>query len=213
MAHPNWDKPFKLYTDASDTGLGAILTQDDDNGKERVIAYEARTLNQNEQNYPTTEKECLAVVWAVEKFRHYLGGWKKFKIFTDHAVLRTLMNHENPTGRRYRWMEKLTEYNFDIEYRPGKKMEQADCLSRMSNIEVEANDKQYRTDATYVLIVTYDKEGIWMSERYKALMKGKLQTSYGKVEEGETSWMAAVRELEEETGIKGPTIEYWGTDK
>ena len=102
LAHPNWDKPFKLYTDASNTGLGAILTQDDDNGKERVIAYEARTLNQNEQNYPTTEKECLAVMWAIEKFRHYLGEWKKFKIFTNHAILKTLMNHENPTGRRYR---------------------------------------------------------------------------------------------------------------
>ena len=97
------------------------------------------------------------------------------------------MNYENPMGRRYRWMEKLMEYNFDIEYRPGKKMEQADCLSRINNIEVEANDKQYRTDATYVLIVTYNKEGIWMSERYKAPMKGKLQTPCGKVEEGKTS--------------------------
>ena len=102
LAHPDWDKTFKLYTDASDTGLGAVLTQDDENGKERVIAYEARTLNTNEKNYPTTEKECLAVVWVVEKFCHYLGGWKKFKIFTDHAVLKTLMNHENLTGRRYR---------------------------------------------------------------------------------------------------------------
>src|ERR1044072_6673724 len=112
LAHPDWNKPFNLYTDASDTELGAILTQEDENEKGRVIAYEARTLNQNEKNYLTTEKECLAVVWAVEKFRHYLGGWKKFKIFTDHAVLKSLMNHENPTGRRYRWMEKLTEYNF-----------------------------------------------------------------------------------------------------
>ena len=103
--------------------MGAVLTQDDENGKERVIVYEARTLNQNEKNYPTTEKECLAVVWAVEKFRHYLGGWKTFKIFTDHAVLKILINYENPTGRRYRWMEKLTDYNFDIEYRPGKRME------------------------------------------------------------------------------------------
>ena len=93
------------------------------------------------------------------------------------------------------------------------KMEQADCLSRINYIEIEANDKQYRTNAIYVLIVTYNKEGIWMSERYKAPMRGKLQTPCGKVEKGETLWMAAVRELEEETGIKGPTMEYQGTDK
>ena len=92
-------------------------------------------------------------------------------------------------------------------------MEQADCLSRIGNVQVEANDKQYRTDATFVLIVTYNDQGIWMSERYKAPMKGKLQTPGGKVEEGETSWMAAIRELEEETSIKGPTMEFWETDK
>src|ERR1044072_9317848 len=99
-------------------------------------------------------------------------------------------------------MEKLIKYNFDIEYRPEKKMEQADCLSRINHIQIEANDKQYRTDVTYVLIVTYDKQEIWMSKRYKAPMKGKLQTSCKKVEKGETSWMAVIRELEEETGIK-----------
>src|ERR1043165_2070969 len=105
-------------------------------------------------------------------------------------------------------MEKLTEYNFDIEYRSGKKMEQADCLSRINNVEVEANDKQYRTDATYVLIVTYNKKGIWMSERYKSPMKRKLQTPCEKVEKEETSWMIAIRELEKKIRIKRPTIEY-----
>src|ERR1043165_2466959 len=97
------------------------------------------------------------------------------------------MNHENPMGRRYRWMEKLMKYNFDIEYRPRKRMEQADCLSRIGNIQVEVNDKQYRKNATYVLIVTYNDQEIWMSECYKAPINGKLQTSGGKVKEGKTS--------------------------
>src|ERR1044071_9692818 len=62
LVHPAWEKLFNLYTDASNTALEAILTQNDDNRKERVIIYEVRILNQNEQNYPTIKKECLAVV-------------------------------------------------------------------------------------------------------------------------------------------------------
>ena len=57
LAHPNWDKPFKLYIDASDMGLEAVLIQDDENEKERVIAYEAKTLNQNEKNYPLLQAQ------------------------------------------------------------------------------------------------------------------------------------------------------------
>ena len=97
------------------------------------------------------------------------------------------MNHENLMGRRYRWMEKLTEYNFDIKYKSEKKMEQADCLLKINHIKIEANDKQYRINATYVLIVTYNKKEIWMSKRYRIPIKGKFQTLCRKVKEGEIS--------------------------
>jgi len=79
----------------SDTGLGADLAQDDEEGKERVIAYDARRLNSAERVYPTTEKKCLAIVWAIQKFKQYLGGWIAFTIYTDHVVLKTLMKHDH----------------------------------------------------------------------------------------------------------------------
>ena len=68
VAHPNFEKPFILYTDASGEGIGAVLHQKDDQGKERIIACASRALNQHEKNYPITEKECLAIVWGIEKF-------------------------------------------------------------------------------------------------------------------------------------------------
>ncbi len=88
---------FKLYTDASDIELGAVLMQEDDQGKDRVICYEVKTLLPAEKNYPTTEKECLAVMWAMQKFKHFLGGGQPFEVYTDHVVLKTLMTHENPS--------------------------------------------------------------------------------------------------------------------
>src|ERR1043166_3926409 len=100
VAHPNFDKPFKVYTDASDTGIGAVLSQDDDEGKEKVIAYASRTLNATERNWIITEKECLAVVWAIEHFRTYLDTGKTFDIYTDYATLQTLRNHKEPTSKR-----------------------------------------------------------------------------------------------------------------
>ncbi len=74
LAHPNFTKIFKLYTNASDVGLEAVLMQEDDQRKDRVICYEAKTLLPVEKNYPTTEKECLAVMWAMQKFKHFLRG-------------------------------------------------------------------------------------------------------------------------------------------
>src|SRR6266540_2593079 len=122
---------FKLYTDASDIRLGAVLMQEDDQGKDRVICYEAKTLLPAEKNYPTTEKECLAVMWAMQKFKHFLEGGQPFEVYTDHAVLKTLMTHENPSPRRARWIEKMAPFNFTIHYRPGVKMGHADFASRM----------------------------------------------------------------------------------
>ena len=74
LMYLDFSKMFKLYTDISDVGLGAVLIQEDDQGKDQVICYEAKTLLPAKKNYPTTEKECLAVMWAMQKFKHFLEG-------------------------------------------------------------------------------------------------------------------------------------------
>ncbi len=74
--------------------------QKDDQEKDQIICYEAKTLLLTEKNYPTTEKECLAVMWAMQKFKHFLREGQLFEIYTDHVILKTLMIHENPSPQR-----------------------------------------------------------------------------------------------------------------
>src|SRR6266540_4031892 len=68
----------------------------------------------------------------MQKFKHFLGGGQPFEVYTDHAVLKTLMTHENPSPQRARWIEKMVPFNFTIHYRPGIKMGYIDFISRMN---------------------------------------------------------------------------------
>ncbi|KAG1545924.1 hypothetical protein G6F49_010652 [Rhizopus delemar] len=130
LSRPDFNKPFILITDASKLGLGAILTQLDDNGYEHPVIYASRGLKSTESNYAPTKLECLAVIWAVKLFRPYVLG-KKFTIITDHSALNGLLKTPNPTGIIARWITILSEYEFEIKYRPGRVNESADFLSRL----------------------------------------------------------------------------------
>ena len=129
LAYPDPNKPFTLYTDASDVGVGAVLAQEHD-GVEKVVQYLSRKLDNTERKYGATEKECLGVVWAIEKCRPYLWG-RHFTVVTDCVALRWLMTTADPNGRLVRWAMRLCEYDFTVKYRKGSTNANADALSRL----------------------------------------------------------------------------------
>ena len=133
LSYPDSDLEFYLNTDASTTGLGAILSQKQNN-KEVVIQYLSRTLNSAERKYSTSERECLATVWAVKSLRPYLLG-SKFTIITDHSALQWLYRQKDPTGKLGRWSLILQSYTFTIQHRPCTQMRHADVLSRINSVD------------------------------------------------------------------------------
>ena len=147
LRKPDFSKPFKLSTDASTTAIGAILSQEDENGNEYVVCYASRLLKPSERNYSITELECLAVFWAVNFFRTYLfGRW--FLIVTDHYALKWLLTIKNPNARLTRWAVLLQMFKFDIVHRKGKLHSNVDALSRpvLSSIEEEADDQKFENE-------------------------------------------------------------------
>lgn len=95
-----------------------------------MLLYISRTLNPPEKNYSTTEKELLAIIWAIKRLRQYLLG-RKFIIQTDHQALKWLKNCKDPSSRLMRWRLRLEEYDYEIEYKKGKENKAADALSRI----------------------------------------------------------------------------------
>ena len=128
LAYPHSAEPFPLDTDASNVGIGAVLSQVH-YGDERVIAYYSRALSKPQRNYCTTRRKLLAVVRAIENFHPYLYG-RKFTVRTDHASLQWLLSFKNLEGQLARWLQKLQSYDFCIAYRAGKIHQNADALSR-----------------------------------------------------------------------------------
>ena len=118
-----------LDTDVSDQGIGAVLSQIQSDGQERVIAYASRLLSKAERHYCITCKELLAVVF-LNHFRQYLLG-RKFILQTDHGSLLWLHNFKEPEGQLARWLEKLEEFQFEVVHCKGKAHCNADALSRM----------------------------------------------------------------------------------
>lgn len=130
MIHPDFTKPFILQVDASGFGIGAVLAQCDEKGKDHPVAYWSRKLTKAEESMTATERECLGAVEAIKHFRSYLYG-QFFIIETDHKALEYMDSFKAHNGKVARWKMTLADYNFVVRAKPGKKNGNADSLSRL----------------------------------------------------------------------------------
>ncbi|KAG2826672.1 hypothetical protein PC112_g9191 [Phytophthora cactorum] len=181
LALPDETKPFSVVCDASDYAIGCALLQNDADGYERVLSFQSRQLKAAERNYPVNDKELLAMKYALVKFRVHLLGSRPFVIYTDHASLRTATNSPHLSQRMARWLSFFAEYNFRVEYKPGKLNVLADALIRRPDYELahitrvttDLYDRicmAYRNDESLAFLVrflTADKEAKseWLSPR------------------------------------------------
>jgi hypothetical protein len=135
LAQPDVSKPFDIYCDASGTGLGCVLMQDN-----RVIAYASRALRVHEQNYPTHDLKLAAVIHALKIWRHHLMG-TNCHIYTDHKSLKYIFTQSDLNMRQRRWLELIKDYDLEVHYHPGTANVIADALNRKAHcscLSVEA---------------------------------------------------------------------------
>lgn len=141
---PDYNLPFQVHTDASNCGVGAMLTQIVD-GKEHPVAYMSKTLNAPEKNYSITERETLAVIVALEHWRCYLENGQPFVVYTDHSALKWFLSLSNPSGRLARWGIRLSSFNFIVKHRRGTDNVIPDALSRALPLSAISTSESYLT--------------------------------------------------------------------
>ena len=155
LNYPDFSKSLVVQTDASFSGLGAALTQNIE-GEEKVITFASRALTDTEKKYSVTEKELLAVLWAIQKFRPYIEGFH-FIVITDHFALKWIHGLKNPTGRLARWCLLLQEYHFTVVHRKGAIHKVPDALSRIPQ-NFEGNQQENRVEIETICVLQSDSD-------------------------------------------------------
>ena len=146
MMYPHFDRPFIVDADARKYAQGVVILQYDDSKAECPVAYNSTTLNKEQCNYSPTERECLALVWLVNKFQSFLHG-RHFTLCIDHNPLVWLRKIKQPSRHLARWNMTLEEYQYKVEDRPGKLHDNADFMSRVVE-EVAENRLQTKLQGT-----------------------------------------------------------------
>jgi hypothetical protein len=156
LVFPDWEKTFHVHVDASDIELGYILAQPGSGELDHPISFTSRKLSELEKNYNTTEREGLAMVYVLQKFRHYLLG-KHFKMFTNHSTLKYLVNKPVLGGRICRWLLLFEEFDFEVIVKPGKLNARPDHPSRITNGEEPTNLEDNFPDAQLFSVQVADE--------------------------------------------------------
>ena len=198
LAFPRFDQPFLLDTDASNSGIGGVLSQLDDEGVEHVVAFASRTLSKSERRYCVTRRELLAVVVFTQHFRPYLLG-REFTLRTDHGSLSWLQSFREPEGQLARWLEKLQEYNFRVVHRPGKKHGNADALSRRPCDQCGRTDQEQQPVEVETLKLLSGEESTPSHLR-------QLQKEDPEIKFILDAWESGQRPAGDEVKSKGPVV-------
>ena len=158
LAYPSFDQDFVLETDASISGLGAVLAQVQSDSKLHPITYASRSLPPPEKNYSVTELETLAVVWAMSHFHYYLYG-HKVKVYTNHTVVKAVLDAPNPMGKHARWWTRVYGKGIkevQITHRAGKVNVNADALSRSPQVSPSTREN----DDCVIQVAVVDSDNV-----------------------------------------------------
>eukprot|EP00253_Pinus_taeda_P020271 PITA_20271 len=175
---PDWALPFHISSDASDTAIGAVLGQEE-NGLPYAIYFISKNMTPIELNYTVTEKEFLVVIYAINKFRHYITGYTTF-VHTDHSAIKYLMNKSVTNARITRWLLLLQEFDITIVDRPGKENVVSDFLSRLKTNENIPVDDYFLDEYLFAI----SAHSPWYADIANYLVAGKLPSHLSHREKG-----------------------------